>query len=259
MQTIIWAISAMLLLLLIISFLSLDFNLKGKFAVVLAAFFIALGGIAAANLFPLWQTLLILFVLTFFAAYMMDSRLGNVLYKSFVPEEELLEEMDLAFSNRQIVKDTELDILDLEEMELTAPASKSISTNQSAIQSESLEVLAVDSKDLDISFLQDRDTENQVMDDHGGLEIVDGYLSEIENMLLEDSEEQSGSVEDSWLDELADLDHIAVEESEKEDGAKNEIHSDDADLELLVAFNEVAAGTNEGKINLKKEPELQKL
>jgi hypothetical protein len=258
MQTIIWAISAMLLLLLIISFLSLDFNLKGKFAVVLVAFVIALGGLAVVNLIPLWQTLLILFVLTFFAAYMMDTRLGNVLYKSVLPEEELVEEMDLPFSNRQTVKDTELELLDLEEMELAAPTSVSISGVQSAIQPESLQVLVDDFEEINTSYLQDLEEERQVIEEKDDLEIGDGYLSEIENMLLEDSEEKNEIVEDSWLDELANLDDMAMEEIKREDSVQDQFHSDDADLELLVAFNEVAAGTNEGKINLKKEPELQK-
>jgi hypothetical protein len=258
MQTIIWAIGAMLLLFLIISFLSLDFNLKGKFGVVLAAFVIALGGLAVVNLIPLWQTLLILFVLTFFVAYMMNSRLGNVLYKSFLPEEESMEEMDLPFSNRQTLKDTELDLLDLEEMELTAPTSISNSGGQPAMESESLQVLEEEFEEIDTSYLQELDKENHVIEDKDELEIVDGYLSEIENMLLEDSEEKNELVEDSWLDELANLDDIEMEENKKEDSVQDKFHTDDADLELLVAFNEVAAGTNEGKINLKKEPELQR-
>jgi hypothetical protein len=258
MQTIIWAIGTTLLLLLIISFLPLGFNLKGKLSVVFAAIVIALGGLAFVNFVPLWQIFLIMLILTFFVAYMMDSRLGNVLYKSFLPEEELMEEMNLPFSNRQTLKDTELDVLDLEEMELTAPTSISISAGQSAMQPESLQVLEDEFKEIDTSFLQDLGKENQVIDDKDDLEIVDGYLSEIENMILEDSEEKNELVEDSWLDELANLDDIAIEENKQEDSFQDEIHSDDADLELLVAFSEVAAGTNEGKINLKKEPELQK-
>ncbi|WP_419956025.1 hypothetical protein ACN6MT_12015 [Neobacillus niacini] len=258
MQTIIWAIGAMLLLLLIISFLSLDFNLKGKFAVVLAAFVIALGGLAAVNLFPLWQTWLILFVLTFFAAYIMDSRLGKFLYKSILPEDELIEEINLTFSNKQSVKNTELDLLDLEEMELTAPTSISISASQSSMQPESSHVLEDKSEEIDLSFLQDLDTENHVLDHNDDPEIVDGYLSEIENMLLEDSQEKSEPVEDSWLDELADFDDLSVEENELKNNNKNEDQLDDGELELLVAFKETAAGLDKEKINLSKVPELQK-
>jgi hypothetical protein len=258
MQTIIWAIGAMLLLLLTVSFLPLDFNLKGKFAVVLVAFVIALGGLASVNFVPLWQILLIVLVLTFFVAYMMESRLGNVLYKSFLPEEELMEEMDIPFSNRKMLKETELDLLDLEEMGLTAPISISNSAGQPSMEPESLQVLEDAFEEIDTSFLQDLDKENQVIEDKNDLEMVDGYLSEIENMLLEDSEEKDEIEEDSWLDELDNLDDIVMEESKKEDSVQDQFHSDDADLELLIAFNEVAVGTNEGKINLKKEPELQK-
>ncbi|MEH7273211.1 hypothetical protein [Neobacillus vireti] len=256
MQTIIWAICAMLLLLLIISFLKLDFNLKGKIVVVLAAFVIALGGLAAVDLFPLWQTLLIMIVLTFFTAYIMDTRLGNLLYKSFSPEEESMEEMDLPFSNKRAVKETELELLDLEEMDL--PLSAAIMAKQATVQSEALQVLEDGSENDDVSFLQDFDIEKQVSDHHDELEIVGGYLSEIETMLLEDSMEKNESVEEGWLDELADLESSTVEGHEIEERDKNEIQFDDAELEVLLSYKEVAAGTNIEKVNLKKELELQK-
>lgn len=255
MQTILWAFGAMLLLLLIISFLSRELNLKGKIIVVLAAFTIALGGLATVNLFPLWQTLLILLVFSLFVSYILDSSLGNVLYKTSSANKELINDIEFSFSNHLTDKKADFDdLLDLEEVELVTPLTIKMAASSATLEPELVQGLE-DSEDLDVSFLQERDTEQPIDEDTGNLEIVDGYLSEIESMLLEDYEEKGESVEDDWLDELADHDSIEGKEEENNDNDENDI-----ELEILTAFKEAAAGTNDPQEEIisKKDFELQK-
>jgi hypothetical protein len=258
MQTIFWAFGSMLLLLLFISFLPLGFNFKGKFTLVLAAFAIASGGLAIVELFPLWQTLVILLVLIATTAYILDSRLGKVIYKSFLPDEEIWEESENSYPRQHIVKNNELDLLDLDEVEL--PSSPiHISPSTSPIQPDLLQAIE---DEADISLLKDRDSKNQV-EDNDDIQIVGGYLSEIESILLEESdkaEKKIESVEESWLDELADLETVELNETDKEVSKPSEIPFDDDELELLVAFKEVATGKNDHLEPIKSKVllELQK-
>lgn len=252
MQTIFWAFGSMLLLLLFISFLPLGFNFKGKFTVVLAAFAIASGGLAIVGLFPLWQTLVILFVLIAATSYILDSRLGKVIYESSLPDEEIWEESENPYPRQQIVKKNELDLLDIDEIELSSSPIH-ISPSTSPIQSDLLQALE---DEADISLLKDRDSNDQ---DNEDIQIVGGYLSEIESILLEESDEVE-TVEESWLDELADLETVELDKTDKEVSKPSEIPFDDDELELLVAFKEVATGKNDHlePIKSKELLELQK-
>jgi hypothetical protein len=240
MQTIIWAFGAMLLLLLIVSFLPLNFNLKGKFTVVMSAFAIALGGLAAVTLFPIWQTVLILLVLTLLTSYILDSRLGNRLYKPLAAEEEFIDDdSELSFSNHKAEKKPEFDLLELDEIDAVIPSAIKISANMSPSEPESIQNL---DDSLEVSFLQVNDTDN-IDDDHESdeLQISDGYLSDIENLLLEESEEEVKPKEDDWLSELADLEEI--DSNENRDVEENQL--DDSELEILFAFKEAAAGNDD--------------
>ncbi|MBY0146686.1 hypothetical protein [Neobacillus niacini] len=235
MQTIIWAFGAMLLSLLVMSFLSLGFNLKGKLAVALLSFVIALGGLFAVNFVALWQILLLLFVLTFFVSYIMDSRLGRALYNTSSGEEVIVEEFELTFSNQQTENKSEYDLLDLDEIE-AAPASE-INVTASLIPSESEQIQNLDDDSEDI-FIQESDLE-AIDVKETPLEVAPGYLSEIENLLLEETDKIADSAEDDWLSELADL-----EAKEDKETSNEENQLDDGELELLFGFEEAAAAAN---------------
>lgn len=235
MLTIIWAFGAMLLTLLVMSFLSLGFNLKGKLAVALLAFVIALGGLFAVNFVALWQILLLLFVLTFFVSYIMDSRLGRALYNTSSSEEVMVEEFELPFSNQQTENRSEYDLLDLDEIE-AAPASD-INVTASLIPSESEQIQNLDDDSEDI-FIQGSDLE-AIDVKETPLEVAPGYLSDIENLLLEETDKIADSAEDDWLSELADL-----EAKEDKETSNEENQLDDGELELLFGFEEAAAAAN---------------
>ncbi|MEH7249917.1 hypothetical protein V7114_24430 [Neobacillus niacini] len=235
MQTIIWAFGSMLLLLLIISFLPLGFNLRGKFIVIFSAFTIAMAGLAAVNVFPILQTLLILLVLTFIGAYILDSRLGKVIYQEFlVDEEEMTEEIKLPFSKQQSEKKSEFDLLELEEIKAVTPSAIKISANFSPSEPETIPSI---DENLEILFLQDNKTDQIEFEETSEIEITDGYLADIENLLLEETEVEVESMEDDWLSELADLEEMEA----KKNTNKEENQLDAAELEILFAFKEAAA------------------
>jgi hypothetical protein len=233
MQTIIWAFGAMLLTLLVMSFLSLGFNLKGKLAVTLSAFVIALVGLFAVNFVPLWQNLLLLFVLTFFVSYILDSRVGQWLYNTSSSEEEMVEVLEHPFSNQQTDDRSEYDLLDLDEIE-AVPASD---INDSLTPSESEQIQNLDD-DIEDIFIKDSDLE-AIDVKETPLEVAPGYLSEIEDLLVEETDEIADSAEDNWLSELADL-----EAKEDKETSNEENQLDDVELKLLFGFEEAAAAAN---------------
>lgn len=112
MQIIIWAFCSMLVLMLIISFLPLGFTFKGKLLISIIGFVLALGGLAAVTTFPMWQTAMMIAVLIFFSAYFMDRRVGFVLYRdSLLQEDELEDELELPISHNQLLVAKENNLL----------------------------------------------------------------------------------------------------------------------------------------------------
>jgi hypothetical protein len=92
MQTIIWAVGATLVILLILSISPFGFTIRGKFIMALTCFIISLGGLISVSSFSLWQIALMLVVLVFFSAYFLDKRLGTYIYKINSPIREVEEE-----------------------------------------------------------------------------------------------------------------------------------------------------------------------
>jgi hypothetical protein len=256
MLTVIWVFGSMLLMLLIHFLLPLGYTKKGKIIVVILSGLLAMGGLAATSAFPLWQTFLVLLILSFFAAYIMDSRLGKVMYLS---KEQFIDEIDFednetSFNvSKQTEKTLDIELMDLSELEITASSSTSKRDENTA---------SADSLEEDISFLQERDLE-----DNSGVLIEDevlevGYLSDIES-LLEDSSQEKVDLqedklesldEDNWLDELAEL--TLIKDEEKNSIIEPEL--DDFELDELFAFKEVAPATDKDDSKPKKVLELQK-
>ena len=257
MLTVIWVLGSMLLMLLIHFLLPLGYTTKGKFIVVVTSGLLALGGLAATSIIPVWQTFLILLALSIFAAYIMDSRMAKSLYMT---KEQFVEEVDFEDSDSSIIlsKQTEnsLDIVLMDsELEISAP-SLVIKTDENTISVESL--------DEDISFLQDRELESKSKEVIEDTELEVGYLSDIE-ILLEESSEEKVELheekvdlldEEGWLDELAELTEVQDEEKI----TINVSQLEDFELDELFADKEVAAAKTSDKNEIKpmKILELQK-
>lgn len=255
MLTVIWVLGTMLLVLLIHFLLPLGYTTKGKYVLVVSSGLIALGGLAATTTIPLWQTFILLLVLSFFTSYIIDSRLGKVMYKE---KEQLIvddkmEDTDTSFLlNKQSEKSLDIELMDLSELEITT-SSLVIKQDAAPIAAESL--------DEDISFLQDRKIESDSDDILVDEELEVAYLSDIEVLLEESSEkkfefqeEKLDSVEEEgWLDELAELTIVKEEKN-----AAEEHRLDDFELEELFTDKEVAAASEHDESKQKKVLQLQK-
>ncbi|MDM5330831.1 hypothetical protein [Neobacillus sp. CF12] len=258
MLTIIWVLGSMLLMLLIHFLLPLGYTKKGKLIVVVTSGLLAMGGLAAVSALPVWQTILVLLALSFFASYIMDGRLGKVMY---LTNEKFLDEVEFEFEDNpssfnvsnQTEKTLDIELMDLSELEITASSSTSKRDENTA---------SADSLEEDISFLQERDLEGSsgVLKEDEVLEV--GYLSDIESLLEASTHEKVDLQDDklesldegNWLDELAEL--TVIKEEEKSSIIEPEL--DDFELDELFALKEVAATTDKDDSKPKKVLELQK-
>ncbi|MGG3469248.1 hypothetical protein ABES02_17445 [Neobacillus pocheonensis] len=261
MQTIIWAIGAMLVMMLIIAFLPIGITLRGKSFVVVTSFVLALGGLAAVTFFPLWQTALIIFLLILVTAYMMNSRLETVIYGQGLDSIEADDDespVPLGFAN-QPEKTADLDFLDLGEIEIAEPSIKAID-NQDNLSLDIQPQLSKENDELieqivdeDISFLQDR-TEKDLVEINEEPETDAGYLADIESLLFKDTDELTSSDDDDLLDEIVEIKDVKLQE-EKVD------YNEETDLEELFFANKEAAASNEEteeESTIKKPVQLQK-
>jgi hypothetical protein len=254
MLTVIWVLGSMLLMLLIHFLLPLGYTKKGKFIVVVTSGLFAMGGLTAVSAFPLWQTFLVLFALSFLSAYVMDSRLGKVMYPT---KEQFIEDIEYEDSDSSsiLTKQTEetlnIELMDLSELEITTPSSSVLKQNEDSILPESL--------DEDISFLQDREIASNTVIDSVDNDLEVAYLSDIESLLEEEEvdlqdEKLESLDEEGWLDELAELTVL----KEDENSPNLETQVDDFELEELFADKEVAVSSDRDGNKPNKVLELQK-
>ncbi|MEW9053301.1 MAG: hypothetical protein AB2392_19230 [Neobacillus sp.] len=253
MVSLLWAFGSMLAVLLIISFLPLGFTLKGKLTIAFVGFVLALGGLAAVSTFPVGATLVLLLVLSFFAAYIMDSRLSASLYTLKLQAAEVVTETNpRSFADAQQSMPDELDFLDLSATQL-APAMEKVEEdfgiNVANISLEKEDIL--ENLDDEISFLQDRNADHEIIEEQKENETVElGYLSEIETMLLDESETDDELPVLEEQDWLAELENFAPET--KEEKAELDEHLIE---ELFIASKEAASDKEEAPL---KKLELQK-
>ena len=190
MGSLIWAFGAMLITILIVYFLPIGLTKMGKIIVPITGFLLALGGLAAASSFPLWQTLVMLVVLILFVSYILDTRLGNRLYMNgdnhVIDHTETIEQgfMETAVSHEQHHSESlpvQADIL---------KKKGSASTPQQKKQQVEAEPVYIEHDD-DISFLLNRsftmEEEKSNKTEEPTREV--DYLSELEEILVDQKDE----------------------------------------------------------------------
>ncbi|MEH7093893.1 hypothetical protein [Neobacillus vireti] len=191
MQSFIWAIGSGLLLLLVLNFIPIGLTFKGKLSVALIGFVLALAGLAVDTSIPLWQTGLMILLLVLISAYIMDNRFGALLY---ISESDLLElqvEEDIEYEvfNQSSEKHLEMELLDLEaEPEPEVLPTLHLEENQIMPFSEEsqneVENKEIDNYDmLDLVDTIELDEKDEYIVDEK--ETGEGYLSDIESLLLE--------------------------------------------------------------------------
>jgi hypothetical protein len=262
MQFIFWAFGAMLVSMLVITFLPLGYTFKGKALVTITGFILALGGLAARSTVPLELAFLLLLVLSLFTAYFMNSRLGTVINREVSLPIDDINHQDLFSSNKYKENSVELEMLDLSEIEVASHPNSLVNRIDTSDFEGSIPVkpsltLAKNNEnsDEDISFLQGRDQSLDTVEDVEPNQLIgDGYLSDIENMLLEESNEVLDSNKEGWLDELEELELLEFNEKQENDIPQ----LDELELELLLTEKEAAADIEEFKEPKEKILELKK-
>ncbi|MBT2727061.1 hypothetical protein J7E63_08935 [Bacillus sp. ISL-75] len=266
MQTIIWAISSMVILMLIIFFLPLGYTLKGKFLLVLTSFILSLGGLAAISIVPLWETTLMLFALIFFVAYFINNRLGALISKeSSVFGEDLDDEFEHhePVYKKESLKDVNLVKID---EELTLPISSNIDLGKdtvselspSPVMTNIKETTANESEtiDDDISFFLERNTEVDVPEQMENKNMENDYVLDIESLL----EIEEKTVQENLDEEIHELSPIKVDKSFPIQLNEEEEPLDDSLFDFLLAQKEVASERDDilDEIVPKEKVSLQK-
>ena len=77
----VWVLSSILLVVVMLSVLPLGLSKSGKAIATFSSLLLAMAGLAAAVSFPLWLTFVLLLLLAFSAAYLLDSRWHRFIYK----------------------------------------------------------------------------------------------------------------------------------------------------------------------------------
>jgi hypothetical protein len=237
METLIWAIGSMFVLLLIIYLLPLGFSKKGKLAIVLTGFALALTGLAAVTAIPLWETALLLAVLIFFIAYFMDSRLANSIYlekKSVIDEFEI--ETETSVLNSPIVKNDIYIDNSTNDLQLPPIVNVDGKTEQPLFELKVDEV--TENKEEDISFLLDSGVEALIAENEQLESDVFGDLSNIEIILDEPSDSEEETSENNWLDELLEMEDSLSKQTIVEEKMEKP-------AEILLAKKEAASSLEE--------------
>jgi hypothetical protein len=189
MDKLLWAFGSMLIVLLVVYLLPLGLTKKGKVIIVITSFILALGGIAATTSFSLLLSLLILVVLILFVTYLLDQRLGKMLYSK---EETFGErEPEDVFLETQLQTAASLEMLQQRKNEaslepLNLLKDKNEKNDSADVKKESETDIPFETGDEDISFLLNRsismENETSKKQEEQKHKDVD-YLSEIEELL----------------------------------------------------------------------------
>jgi hypothetical protein len=254
MQELYWALGSTIILMLISFFLPLGFTHKGKFFIIIAAFVLSLGGIAAVSTFPLWQISLLLVVLVFFTSYILEGRMGAFLYKekhliTNVANEEAEEELayEYEFENIKIENLIEIGEVKIPNHLSTENDAELLNNNQLEQEQSNTNLDKGHNsnyllEDNDISFLIETNRELELEEN------VLGYLTDIESMLNEETEIQKEISQPSWLEELDKLSHVTQDltipiQKEADDPTA-------ASTKVLIAIKEAAASKGKDENDL---------
>lgn len=224
MDSVLWSFGSLLFVIAVICFVPIGLTKKGKSLVVVAGFLLALTGRTAAVTFSLWQTMLILVILVFLVAFLLDRLLGSLLYVN----NELLEQEfhvidnsslltskmesssnqeNIVFSKDDIFKESSYRIQEKEQN----PEVITHTEINSEPKAEVIEPFPI-SMEEDISFLLERSAAIEGEIEMDIPEIEKGYLSEIEDLLADHSSEMDSNEEtkSSEIQEPFDEDEIPI-------------------------------------------------
>ncbi|AZU63511.1 hypothetical protein [Neobacillus mesonae] len=228
MVTFIWAFCSMVVLMLIFYFLRIGYSLKAKAILVSISFLLSLGGLTVVAIIPLWQTALLLLLLSISAAYFMNSRMGALFMQQKPAFEEVADkELDLQEQIDSLENRNSINLVKIDEQPLT-PNLISGDMNRISNIIEDTQGNELDIIVEDISLISENETELEINDP-------------AENTSLQENESiTAGKFATNAMDEL--LDEIASVEIQKGTNItdKQEEPLDDSLFDFLLAEKEVA-------------------
>lgn len=271
MEELIVSVVSLIVLVPIIYFLPLGLTNKGKGLIILVAFLFANLGILAQNTFHLWQTGLILLLLTILTVYIMDKRMSKIIFSNVTEEKESIEFspadieakvvtteiIDNSVTDEKTVASKEIDFeeevtiledvstplieeepFEIEELSFapTKHELEEVNEEESIVNALQEEPIVDNEVDDETAFLLDREhvLEEVAVTKLDDEDYSEGYMSEIERLL--ESDEEDFKIEDILDNEPIQTDILEdVEISENTnytDTLLNDLVDVEADKEL---------------------------
>lgn len=254
MEELIVSVVSLLILVPIIYFLPLGLTNKGKGIVIIIAFIFANLAILAKNSFSLWQTGLIILLLTFLTVYILDKKFSKFLFSSKKSHDK---EADFFDENIEIEEDTQNldeDIAPNNNID-TNLGVEAITLEKFEHEHSSIEEIPAEPETiLNVEMKEEDTTESMVNDDLVAEDEI-AFLMNREELLEEVELEPISEAEAAQLDEyLSDIEQLLEEEDleELELNQNNELpelpessEQEAVDLDLLEEFEDLHLSTAE--------------
>ncbi|MDF1506888.1 hypothetical protein PZE06_01695 [Robertmurraya sp. DFI.2.37] len=280
------SVISLIILVPIIYFLPLGLTNKGKGLLIIIAFIFANVGILAKGNFPIWQTALILLLLTVLTVYILDKRFHHLLFlkKNEKLSEPLLYNEEFVTYEEENKEAEEMSLEQFEQHNLSFVQEEELVSEERLLEIEQMEDLG---EETNVGDRIEKDDEEIVdppfltgkNDEMSGIE-KSTYMTEIE-MLLESEELENFPNNIETLDIVAknsfspQSEVVNLEDSDrKEDDASSESGSQEAEAvaqetpllesiileeafsQLDLAHKEIAAG-NEGAMSFLQTESLE--
>lgn len=209
MESLIFALVSLIFLVPILFTLHLGLKAKGKFIVIVVSFFVSIIGILAKNTFSLWQSGLMVVLLSFLAAYILDKRMGSSIYAhtrsdkkvemveykavSRSESEESYHIFPDSLPNLMEVNQTKMEMIEKEELKPEPYVEKidykhDDTLNKEKVDTNNMDFSIDEGIEEDLSFLLNRDIRDEdavptLPNNDSAQSLKMDYMEEIERML----------------------------------------------------------------------------
>lgn len=250
MSLYILALLSLVIVVPVMYLLPLGLSNRGKFITIGLALCVSAIGILSRELFPIWQSILIMLLFLIIASYFLMKNWSNVLFEL---SEEVAESVTENVQETIEVKDSKATTNSVIEEEDIITYVSNINSEEILINEENVTLdKTVDSLDveLDLDVIEKLELteqeeaiypsveEQEILDKELDDEAVEkSYLAEIEKMLDEDASPVIDLIEDRKEDEIEEIPFPIYEESEvavSSEKNEQEQHLDDLSLDVLA-------------------------
>ena len=271
MESLIFALVSLILLVPILIILPLGLKARGKFIVIAVSSLIAIIGLLANYTLLLWQSSFIVVLLAFLVAYILEKRFGSAIFVHITPKKKVsLADNKTVIESRAELVETEQTLPEIIQNQTEENQNNVVTIEQEELKLEPYEEEIVFEKDdtrnkekveasnsgdffmdEDVSFLMNRNTfaedhHETNTDDHSIHSLEMNYMEEIEKMLETESDI------DGWIEgkELKKQESKSIMENKAKDDNTEFEGSNQLDIQV---------SKNESIPLLEKDVELEEL